>query len=250
MTFCAYLRYTITSCSFFFKFKETRLSIWWFLWFVLSFILLGTTGWSLVILFKQKKAWAVYAKRKGLVFTKGSFAGSGSVEGSIDGFNVSLFSATQQKEDARKNRQLTVVQIILAKPFIDSIGAGTAEMLPFLNSLDNISPHSITSDKWDAKANHLFSRNKEAVDLFLTEDRIVILNNILKLSNSDNIVVLTEEEGLFRFETSNPLTDVEKIDKLVTKLMANINKIRPDEKEIAEFKKLYKKEQKNKSEEN
>jgi len=225
------------------------LSIWWFLWFVLSFLLLGTTAWSLVILFKQKKAWADYAKRKGLVFTKGTFAGSCSMEGSIDGFNVSLFSATQQKEDSRKNRQLTVVQLILAKPFIDAIAAGTAEMLPFLNSMEALTPHSMESDKWDSKINHIFSRNKAAVDKFLTEERIVILNNILKLSNSDNLVVLTEEEGMFRFETSNPLTDVEKIEKLISKLMVNINKIQPDKKEVTAFKKLYKATDKKKDEE-
>ena len=215
------------------------MSIWWLLWFVLSFILLGTTIWSLIILFKQKKAWAAYAKSKSLVFTKGKFSEPCAMEGTIDGFNVSLFTATQQKEDSRKNRQLTAIQITLGKPFIDSIGAGTAEMLPFLNSLPPISPHSLENAKWDSKANHLYSRNKEAVNSYLTEERITVLNNILKLSNSDNLVLLDKDQGIFRFETSNPLTDEVKIDKLMSKLMANINKLLPDKKEIEKFKKLY-----------
>ncbi len=215
------------------------MSIWWFLWFVLSFILLGTTAWSLVILFKQKRAWAAYAKSKELVFTKGTLAGPCAMEGSIDGMNVSFFTATQQKEDSRKNRQLTVVQIILGKPFVDSIGAGTAEMLPFLNSLETITPHSLENEKWDAKANHIYSQNKEAVDSYLTEERIVVLNNILKLSNSDNLVLLDGEEGVFRFETFNPLTDEVKIDKLVSKLIASINKLLPTQKEVTGYKKLY-----------
>jgi len=226
----------------FFAYLEGALSIWWFLWFVLSFVLLGTTAWSLVILFKQKKAWQEYAKRKELVFTKGTFSGPCQIEGSIDEFHVTCFTATQQKEDSRKNRQLTVIQLTLAKPFVNAIGAGTAEMLPFLNSLELITPHSLKHEKWDSKNNHIFSQNKKAIDKFLTPERIVVLNNILKLSNSDNLVLLEEEQGVFRFETSNPLTEVDKIDTLITKLMASIIKLRPDDKELSALQKLYKDE--------
>lgn len=215
------------------------MSIWWFLWFILSSILLGTTIWSFTILFKQKRAWAAYAKSKGLVFTKGTLSGPCAMEGSIDGFNVSFFTAIQEQEDSRKNRQLTVIQLVLGKPFIDFLAAGTSEMLPFLNSMEIVSPHSLENDKWNSKANHIYSRNKEAVNLYLTDNRIAILNNILKLSNSDNLILLDDEKGVFRFETSNPLTDDVKIDKLVTKLMVSINKLLPDTKEIAKFKKKY-----------
>lgn len=205
---------------------------------MLSFVLLGTTAWSLLILFRQKKAWAAYAKQKGLAFVKGRFSAPCGMEGTIDGVNVSFFTAVQQKEDSRKNRQLTVVQFILGKPFIEYIAAGTDEMLPFLNSLDLLTPHSLENSKWDSKTHHIYSRNKEAVNYFLTEERITILNNILKLSNSDNIVLLSSEEGVFRFETSNPLTDIDKIDKLVTKLIANIKKLYPSDEERKEFKKI------------
>lgn len=221
------------------------MSVWWLLWFVLSFILLGTTIWSLIILFKQKKAWAAYAKNKGLTFKKGTFSGPCAMEGTVDGVNVSLFTAVQQKEDSRKNRQLTVVQLTLGKAFIDSIGAGTAEMLPFLNSLPTVTPHSLENEKWDSKVNHIYSRNKEAVNLYLTDERVAILNNILKLSNSDNIVLLDAEEGVFRFETFNPLTDDVKIDKLVSKLIVSINKLLPSKKEIESYKKLYKAQEEN-----
>lgn len=219
------------------------MSIWWFLWIILSFVLLGTTVWSLVILFKQKKAWSAYAKRHSLIYTKGTFSGPCEVEGNLDGFKISLFTALQQKEDSRKNRQLTVLQLILPKPFVKAFAAGTQEMLPFLNAITPLSPHSIENSKWDSKANHIFSKNKEAVDKFLTEERVVTLNNILKLSNSDILIIISDEDGVFRFETTNPLTDLDKIEKLISKLMANIKALRPDEKEIAIYKSLYKKEE-------
>jgi hypothetical protein len=206
---------------------------------VLSAVLLGATVWSLIILFRQKKAWEAYAKRKGLTFTKGKFSSSCEMEGSIDGFHVSFFSATQQKEDSRKNRQLTVMQLTLPKPFVNAIGAGTAEMLPFLNSLSEVTPHPIESDKWDKKTNHLFSKNKKSVETFLTPERITILNNILKMKNSDNLILMEEEQGVFRFETSNPMTDVGTIDRLVSKLIASIRKLVPSEEELKSLQALY-----------
>ena len=224
------------------------MSIWWFLWFILSAIMLGTTGWSLVILFKQKKAWEAYAKKKGLVFSKGTFSGPCGIDGSLNGFTVSLFTATQQKEDSRKNRQITVVQISLPKPFLDSLAAGTAEMLPFLNSLNLLTPHAIDSDKFDAQKGHVFTRNKKAIDVYLTEERIVVLNNLLRLANSDNLVILSEEEGVFRFETSNPLTDEGKLEKLIDKLMMNATKLQPSAAEIKKFEKLYTKKSKDQPE--
>ena len=223
------------------------MSIWWFLWFILSAILLGATVWSLVILFRQKKAWAAYAKRKSLAFTKGDFSAPCEMEGSTEGFHVSFFTGTQQKEDSRKNRKLTVMQLTLPKPFINALGAGTAEMLPFLNSLTEISPHPLETDKWNSKENHLFSKNKHAVDKFLTEERIKILNNILSVKNSDNLVLLEEEQGVFRFETSNPMVEVETIDKLVSKLMASIKKLVPSAEELKELQALYSDEEKEKS---
>ncbi len=203
---------------------------------------MGTTAWSLIILFKQKRTWEEFAKRHNLVFVKGKFSASPSVEGTMDDFSISMFSATQQQEDSRKNRQLTVIELICAKPFFNGVAIGTPEVLPFLKSLDLLSPHPLNHEKWDSKHNHIFSRNKKAVEKFLTEERIVILNNILKLSNSDNIVLLDDDKGVFRFETSNPLTEIDKLETLTIKLMKSIEKLCPDEKEVTQLQALYKKD--------
>ena len=216
------------------------MSIWWFFWFILSFILLGATAWSQLILWRQKRTWEQYAKNHNLVFVKGRFSASPSIEGTIDDFNISMFSATQQQEDSRKNRQLTVLELTCAKPFFSGLAVGTPEMLPFLKSLDLLSPHPLNHEKWDSKHNHIYSHNKEAVDKFLTPERIVILNNILKLSNSDNIALINDEQSVFRFETSNPLTDIDKLENLVSKLMKNIEKLRPGSEEIKVLTSLYK----------
>lgn len=210
------------------------MSLWVLLWFVLSFILLGATVWSTVILVQQKAAWKKFSQKHKLTFTPNKFFQPCSVEGVIQGYNVSLFTATQQRTDTRKNRQLTVMQVNVNQPFVDGIACGTDEMLTFLQSLEAITPHDIKFEKWNKK-NHIRTRNKKAVDEYLTDERVAVINEILTMPNADILVMLDENEGVFRFETSNPLIDADKIEILFNKLFARIKKLQPDE---AELKKL------------
>jgi hypothetical protein len=219
------------------------LSIWFLLWFVLAFIILGATIWSTIILVQQKKAWKAYAAKKGLVYTANKFFEPATIEGLIDGYNISFFTATQQKEDSRKNRQLSVMQINANYGFVDGVGAGTKEMLPFLQSLEAITPHEVKIGKWD-KAHYIRSKNVAAVDSYLTEERVSILSSILKMPNADVIVLLDGNEGVFRFETSNPMQDEKKIEAIVDKLIARIEKLKPSTEEIEKFSSLIPSEDK------
>lgn len=206
------------------------MNIWFILWILLSIILLGVTGWSTYILFQQKKAWKQYAKKYGLKFDRGTTFGPCTIEGTIKDYTLNFFTALQQNEDSRKNRQLTVMQITAAKPFVDGVAAGTKEMLPFLETLEALEAHEIKVIKWPKKF-HVFSRNKAAVNKFLNEERAKILGSILSMPNSDTLVLLDDKEGVFRFETPNPLASAKQIDSVIKKLIAKIEKFAPDEDE-------------------
>jgi hypothetical protein len=215
------------------------LSIWFFLWLVLAVILLGSTAWSAVILFQQKKAWKAYAEKKGLNFTPGTTFGPCEIEGIIDGYTLSFFTAVQQKTDARKNRQVTVFQVDCNKPFVDGLACGTKEMNVFLQSLEALTAHDVKSEKWN-KSHLIRSRNKKAVDAFLTDERAAILSSILSMPNADIIILLNDEIGTFRFETSNPLTELEKIELLINKLIKHISKLVPSDEEARKFEAMAK----------
>lgn len=217
------------------------MSLWFLLWFVLSFILLGATFWSTVILIQQKKAWREYAAKKGLVFTPNKFFEPAGMEGVIDGYNVSFFTAVQQNPDVRKNRQLTVMQVNANDGFVDGIACGTSEMLPFLQTLTAISPHDVKVGKWENKY-HIRSRNKKAVDAFLTEERVSTLGSILSMPNADILIILDANEGIFRFETPNPLQDAKQIDSVMNKLLARIKKLEPSAEEKKRYASLITKE--------
>lgn len=210
------------------------MSLWFLLWFVLSFILLGATFWSTIILIQQKKAWREFAAKKGLTFTPNKFFEPASLEGVIDGYNISFFSAIQQKPDARRNRQLTVMQVNANESFVDGIVCGTSEMLPFMQSLEGLTPHDVKAGKW-SKKNHIRSRNKKAVDVYLTEERVATLNSILSMPNADILVLLDDTEGVFRFETPNPLQNAAQIESVVQKLLVRIKKLEPTQEETQKF---------------
>lgn len=211
--------------------------MWLFLWFILSVIILGITAWSAFILFQQKRAWKEYAGKNGLIFTSGKLLEPCSMEGVINNFyKLSFFTATQMQEDSRKNRQVTVMQITAEKPFNLGLACGTKEVHLFIQSFDNTKPYPIENEKWDK--DHLMRVvDQKDAKTYLTEERLSILNNILKMPNSNNLILMNENEGVFRFETSNPLTDVQKIDGVVKKLISKIEKLYPDtipEKKLTE----------------
>ncbi len=200
------------------------MNIWFLLWFILSVILLGATTWSTIILFQQKRAWRAYAKAKGLEFDNGTFFGPCTMDGVIGDYNVSFFTAVQQYEDDRKNRQLTVMQVTANFPFVDAVAAGTKMVLPFLQSLDATTPHNMEGKKWN-KAYTIRSRNKPSVSAYLTDERVTILNQILSMPNADILILLDQQEGVFRFETFNPLKNEKQIDAVISKLIARIKKL-------------------------
>lgn len=186
---------------------------------------------------QQKKAWSDYASKKGLAFTRGTFFGPCTVEGIIEGYSLSCFSATQQNEDPRKNRELTVVQISIDAPFIDSVACGTAEVLSFLQSMESLTPHDVKVGQWNKKY-HIRTRNKKAVDIYLTEERVKILTSILSMPNAHVIILMDEGEAVFRFETANPLKEAKQLDTVVSKLVSRIHKLQPTEEEAVKLAKI------------
>jgi len=205
--------------------------IWIFLWGVFSFIILGATFWNLSILFNQKKAWKEYADKKGLMFQKGSFAGPCAMDGTIDGYQISLFTAEQQNTDARKSRKVTGIQVNLDQPFINSLGAGTGEMITFLKSIPNIKPHEIQSKSWSSQ-HFIFSQNTKAIEGYLTDDRLDALNKMLGMKGADVLFLADGNGAVLRCETSNPLSDAKLLEKLISATLKRFEALKADKKEI------------------
>lgn len=211
---------------------EIVLSIWFLLWFVLAAIILGASGWSTVILFRQKKAWEGFANKNKMAYIKGRVMAPPAVEGYIDRYKISLFTAQRQMPDARSHRYLSVVEITLPDPLIDGGAAGTPEMFAFIESLGTLRPIEIASDKWN-KEDRFFVRHKAAVENYLTPERIETVARILKTKNADVLFIFDGQTAVIRLETSDPILDENKMDKIIRRLIADAEKLKIGEEERA-----------------
>ncbi len=187
-------------------------------WFLISAVLIGATAWSAHILLTQKRAWEAFAKKHRLVFEKGRFFSSPTVSGHMDGFRVALFAAERQALDVRQRRMLTAMEITFPAGLIDGGAVGTTEMLPFLNSLSALHPYTPDNANWD-KSLHFYARNDEAIKAWLTDERVGHIVAIVGTKNSDSLLMFDETQALIRLETRDPLTDVDKMEKAIARLI-------------------------------
>jgi hypothetical protein len=206
--------------------------MWLLLWFVLSAILIGATLWSLQILFRQKKAWEQYAKTKNLTYNPGTFMGPAEMNGIMGDYKISFFTAERPGVDVRTRRFVTVLEINLIEGLIDGGALGTKEMLPFMQGLDKLHPYKIEERPLE-EGHFAFTKSDAVMKAYLTKDRIETLETILKTRNADILVLFNDKELVLRLETSDPMQDAEKIDKIVTRLIGLADKLRisPEERE-------------------
>lgn len=211
--------------------------MWIFLWIVLSVILLGSTAWSLSILLKQKAAWEAFAKPRSFIFKRGTFMGPAEMSGVIGDYKLGFFTAERQTLDARSRRYVTVVEIELAEGVVNGAVMGTQEMLGFMQSLDLIKPYTIEGHGWE-KGMYAFIRNDDAIKAYLTPERLEVFASLLKTRNADVLIVFHDTQLVVRLETSDPMQDADKIDKITKRVMGLMDKLRVTPQERSQLKAL------------
>ncbi len=210
------------------------MTIWVLLWLVLSAIILGASVWSMLILFRQKKAWQEFSVKHSMTYAAGRFMGPPTLDGFIDKYRVSFFTAERQSPDVRTRRFVTVVEIVFPEGVINGAALGTTEMVPFMESLSNLSPMPITHEKWDASY-RAFARNRDAVRMYLTPARLDHVIQLLSTRNADVIVIFDENQGVVRVETSDPILDPVKAEKVILRLIKHSQGLRISKQERAEI---------------
>ena len=206
--------------------------MWIFIWVVLSSILLGATFWSLKILIEQKKAWESFAKKHSFVLNKGTLMGSPEMNGVIGDYKFSFFTAQRDGGDVRSRRLMTVMEINLIDGVVDGGAMGTQMMLSFLQALTKLHPYKIDFAPWD-DGHFVFVHNDDNVKNYLTSERVDVFSQILKTKNADVVVLFNDKEVLVRLETSDPMKNPDKLEKIVKRQMALMDKLRftKDERE-------------------
>lgn len=207
---------------------------WFLLFIVFAGFLIGVTVWSQVILMRQKKAWETFARKHKLAFRKGTFMGPAEVSGNINGYSVNFYTAERQVQDMRNRRYVSVVEIDINDGVFDSAVAGTKEMQPFMQTLDLLHFYSVSKEGWNLD-HQIYVKNDTVAAAYFTPARIETFENILKTKNADVLLVLNAQQIVLRLETSDPMQDADKLDKIVMRQIALADRVRISAEERAKL---------------
>ncbi len=198
------------------------MSIWFVLWLVLSFALLYFLGWTIYILLRQKRAWKAYAVKRKLRYVQKQFLVSPEMSGVIDDYTISFFTAEHQPPDARSARKMTAVELLLSSriPFEGGIASGG--MVSLMRPIGYAEEFVPAYDGWD-KEWMAGSVSANAMQSYLTPDRLQALLTLMEIKNAWVIFMFRENVTLLRVDTPDPLDVPEKIDKLVKMMIKAAN---------------------------
>lgn len=204
------------------------MSIWVVLWLFLSGALIYFTGWTVLILQKQKRAWQSYAKKYKLRYTPSSFLDSPTVSGVIDGYTVSIFVGEHQSEDARRARKLSAIEIGLHTTMAADGAIASADMVPVVQDLGFKTEIKLDHADWPENA-IASTENKSMLESYLTDERRDALTKLMKIDNGAVILIFRGDVFLLRFDTPDPFDTPQKLDRIVKQMVSAIEVLEADE---------------------
>ena len=206
--------------------------MWIFLYIVVAAFILGVFGWSAVILHQQKTAWAAFAKKHGLQYTRGKFMQAASARGVINGIRVSLFSDAQQTKDVRGERYVSVLEFEIGGGMPTGAAIGTPEMNAFIQNLAFTESWQPEYVKW--RSDYIVkTRDSAALKSYLTDDRIAALLDVFGMNRVSALFFFDEKDAVLHLETVDPLRDAEKLDRIVARLLNDARRLKATELEIS-----------------
>ncbi len=199
--------------------------MWIFLWFVASAFIMGVFGWSLVILQQQKRAWAVFAKKHNLSYVPGRMVDAPAIQGAVFGYQIAFFPDFQATQDQRGQRLITVLEFDLGEPglangIVASPNYATfAAQQPYTDNLE------IEHPGWD-KARIVRSDNIPLFQKYLTPERLEFLQGIMTMKNSTALMYFDERHAILHIETTDPIRDAVRFEKVVQKITSSLAKMK------------------------
>jgi len=194
------------------------LSIWFFLWLILSLALVYFMGWTAWILFRQKQVWKAFSVKHKLRYSVSGFTGSPEMSGEYQGYEVSLFTGEHVDEDGRGSRKLTAIEVRLKSDMPFEAAAASGGMVKVVEGIKF--PRSYVPEKKEWSKDYIIAGdNKVALKAYFNEERIEALSKLMRLKNLWTIFIFREEQVLLRVDTPNPLTNETKTEALLKKML-------------------------------
>jgi hypothetical protein len=200
--------------------------MWMFIWVVLSLFILGVFLWSVLILREQKHAWAAFAKKHNLQYTAGKLMDSPTVRGYFGGYTLSLFSQTQQTDDVRGERYVSVIEVEMGPGLKTGAALGTEEMQAFINGLSFTETYVPKHEKWKP-AFVLKARNSKILESYLNPTRLDALMDLFNMNKVSALFFFDEQDCVLHLETADPLRRADKLERIAGRILTNVQKLAP-----------------------
>jgi hypothetical protein len=200
------------------------LSFWLFIWILLSGALIGFSVWSFYISHTQKQAWRAFAEKNKLRFDVGKPLSTPEVTGNYDDYVIGLLTSEHTTADSRGTRKLTAVEVALKSEFPFAGAVASGGMVPLVRIPNFGGEVQPTHESWDPSY-IARSVNTDAMEGYLTKERLDILTTLMKVKNFWVVFIFREEGALLRVDTPDPLQDAAKLESFVKRLIAAARKL-------------------------
>lgn len=195
------------------------MSVWVLIWLCLSGALLYFMGWTLFILYRQKKVWKAFANRHALRYKAATMTAPPEISGVFDGYTISLFTGEHIAPDIRKTRKMIAMEIKLPDVLPAGGGVASGDMVPFLQQMNFKAECRPGHPDWD-KGWIAMSDHTGVLQDYLSVPRLEALMGLMRLKGASAILVFRGDVALLRLDRPDPLDKLPKIEALVRKMTA------------------------------
>lgn len=158
------------------------------------------------------------------------------MRGRFEGMIINMYSDRQATEDMRGFRYVSVVEVELGTGVPVKAAIGTETNKALVNELSlkkDISPdHEKWSRKYIARTD-----NKRRFNTYFREERLNALMDLFAMKGASALFFCDELDAVLRVETSDPMRDPEKMERIMKRLVREIKVLSPT---AAESKKMPK----------
>ncbi len=196
------------------------------MWVFITVFILGMTLWSMQILMRQRMVWVQFAKRHNMKCRMRGFLNSPIISGVYKDKFITIFSDKSHLIKANSDTFRTILQFDL------KVGIPVEGVIasPYARNfaLDLKLPKEVTPDitGWN-KGIVIRTQNEALLSPYLTPERLQTLNGLMSIKNTNSILLFSEIETFFRFETSDPLDDISRMEKQIGKIIDAVKLLEP-----------------------
>lgn len=194
------------------------MTFWWILWFFLSLFLLSFLGWTLYILFSQKSVWKKFAQKHKLRYQGNALMDMPSMDGTMGGYRVNLFSSEHVLEEVRGSRKLTAIEVSLNSTMPIDGAVANGGMVNFVKALEFKTEGRPKHEKW-SQSYIAVGDSKLALLKYLSDERLEALCDLMKVKNAWLIFIFRKNKMLLRIDTPNPLSDTKNLEELIQQML-------------------------------